>query len=107
MNNTAVTLIEAWECIGCGRIEAPQPCLGVCQDRAVALVPADAYRAVAAERDNLAADNAAMRGLLLRLAGTTPRGNQWEASYRAIQARAQALLAGKKRPGPNLDRPVR
>lgn len=96
MNNTAVTPIQAWECIGCGRVEAPQPCLGVCQDRAVALVPAEAYRAVVAERDRLAADNAAMRELLLRLARTTPRNNQWEAGYRALQARAQALLAGKE-----------
>lgn len=99
MNTTAVTPIKAWECIGCGRIEAPQPCLGVCQDRAVALVPVETYRAVATERDSLAADNAAMRELLLRLARTTPRDDQWEAGYRALQARAQALLAGKERPG--------
>lgn len=99
MNNTAITPIKAWECIGCGRIEAPQPCLGVCQDRPVALLPAETYRAVVAERDHLAAENAAMRDLLLRLARTTPRDNKWEAGYRALQTRAQALLDGNKQLG--------
>lgn len=76
---------KAWECIGCGRIEAPQPCLGICQDRAVELVRADDYQA-------LAADNAQMRELILRLARTCPRDGQWEAGYRALQARANELL---------------
>jgi len=30
--------VKAWQCIGCGRIEAPQPCIGVCQDRKVQFV---------------------------------------------------------------------
>ena len=29
---------KAWQCIGCGRIEAPQPCLGICEDRKVEFV---------------------------------------------------------------------
>ena len=29
---------EAWRCIGCGRIEAQRPCIGVCEDRKVRLV---------------------------------------------------------------------
>jgi hypothetical protein len=27
--------VKAWQCIGCGKIEAPQACIGVCQDRKV------------------------------------------------------------------------
>jgi len=76
---------KAWECIGCGRIEAPQPCLGICQDRAVELVHADAYR-------QLQADNAQMRELIVRLARTSPREGQWKAGYRAVQQRAAELL---------------
>ena len=30
--------VKAWECIGCGKIEAPQTCIGICQDRKVELV---------------------------------------------------------------------
>jgi hypothetical protein len=25
--------IKAWQCIGCGRIEGAQPCIGICEDR--------------------------------------------------------------------------
>lgn len=76
---------KAWECTGCGRIEAPQPCLGICQDRAVELVHADAYK-------KLQADNSQMRDLVLRLARTSPRDGQWERGYRDLQARAVELL---------------
>jgi len=82
--------IKAWECIGCGRIEAPQPCLGICQDQAVEIVRAEAY-------PQLEADNAEMRELILRLARTSPREGQWEAGYRAVQERAAELLARLER----------
>ncbi|MCC6535698.1 MAG: hypothetical protein IT531_24365 [Burkholderiales bacterium] len=35
--------VDAWQCIGCGRIEAPQNCIGVCQDRKVQFVYAGDY----------------------------------------------------------------
>ena len=35
--------IVGWQCIGCGRVDAPQPCIGVCQDRKVELVAAGDY----------------------------------------------------------------
>ena len=41
--------IKAWECIGCGRLEAQQTCLGVCEDRPVQLVYASAYEDMAAK----------------------------------------------------------
>lgn len=85
MPNQIGAPFKAWECTGCGRIEAPQPCLGICQDLAVELVHAEAYR-------QLQADNARMRELILRLARTSPREGQWEAGYRAVQARAAELL---------------
>lgn len=85
MPNPIEAPFKAWECTGCGRIEAPQPCLGICQDHAVELVHAEAWR-------QLQADNANMRELILRLARTSPREGQWEAGYRALQARAAGLL---------------
>jgi uracil-DNA glycosylase len=27
--------VKAWQCVGCGKIEAPQTCIGICQDRKV------------------------------------------------------------------------
>lgn len=79
------TFIQAWECIGCGRIEAPQPCLGICQDRPMELVPRAVY-------EQLAEEYGRMRELVLQLALTSPRSDQWEASYRAAQKRARALV---------------
>lgn len=91
-NTGALQTIKAWECVGCGRVEAPRPCVGVCQDRAVELVPEQAYRALREERDRLREDNAALRELALRLACTHPRDEQWESGYRALQQRARRLL---------------
>lgn len=80
--------IKAWQCIGCGKIEAPRPCIGVCQDRPVELVDARTCDAAFARVT-------ALEGLLRQLALTTPRDGEWERSYRALQQRARQLLAVK------------
>lgn len=80
--------IKAWQCIGCGKLEAPQPCIGVCQDRLVELVDAATYEA-AQERIRT------LETLLGHLALATPRQGEWERSYRALQLQARALLAKK------------
>lgn len=85
--------VKAWQCIGCGKIEAPQTCVGVCQDRRVEFVYADEHREALeqVEAANRRAD--ALARLLRQLAWTTPRPGEWESSYRALQARARRLLA--------------
>jgi hypothetical protein len=85
MDNRAVESYTVWRCIGCGRIEGPAPCIGICEDRPVELVDAVEYQ-------KLAADYRALRELVLRLAGTKPREGRWEEGYRALQARANELL---------------
>ena len=42
--------VTAWQCIGCGRIEGSQPCIGVCQDRKVDFVYASDYDEALARR---------------------------------------------------------
>ena len=81
--------VDAWQCIGCGRLEASRPCVGVCQDRRVRLVAAEDYDA-AAERLRVAEDAVA---LVRMLAGAHPRGDRWRESFEALQRRAQAILA--------------
>ena len=78
--------LQAWQCIGCGKIDAPQPCIGICQDRKVELVYADEY-------DQLLARTQEAQALLRMLAQTTPRAGEWERSYRLLQERARRLLA--------------
>jgi hypothetical protein len=70
--------IKAWQCIGCGRIEGHQPCIGICEDRPQHFVYADDY-------DRL-------ESLVRQLATVTPRDGDWERTYRALQQRARELL---------------
>jgi hypothetical protein len=76
----ATERIKAWQCIGCGRIEASAPCLGICEDRPRQFVYADDY-------DRLEA-------LVRQLASVTPRPGEWERTYGALQQRARELLKG-------------
>lgn len=89
--------IEAWQCIGCGRIEAPQTCIGVCRDRKVVLVGLDLHAAVRAERDALGLRLEEVRRALVRFAAARPHAGQWQRSWEALQQELRELLA---RPGP-------
>lgn len=70
--------LKAWQCIGCGRIEGHQPCIGICQDRPTQFVYAEEY-----ER---------LEAFVRQVATITPRGGEWERTYRALQQRARSLL---------------
>jgi hypothetical protein len=85
-------VVEVWRCIGCGRVEAPQPCIGVCEDRKVRLVDAVDYEAALALLRQTEDRAAALEGLLRRFAQTRPRAGAWEQSYKALQDDAQRML---------------
>ena len=85
--------LKAWQCVGCGRLEAPQTCIGVCRDRKVDLVYASELEASERRFADARAASDEMHAFLRTFAGTTPRNAQWEASYRSMQERARALLA--------------
>jgi hypothetical protein len=77
--------VEVWQCIGCGKIEAPQPCIGVCRDRRTEFVYGEDYDALAAHAEALAA-------IVRQIATVTPREGEWERSYKALQTRAREAL---------------
>ncbi len=85
--------IKAWQCIGCGRIDGPQNCIGVCQDRKVEFVYASEHDEALAELELARGQVAALLALVRRLASTKPRAHEWEHSYRALQEQARSLLA--------------
>ena len=85
--------MQAWQCIGCGRLEAPQNCIGICQDRRVELVYAVELDASEAERAKTARERDALFALVRRLAFSRPREGEWERSYRALQAQAREVLS--------------
>jgi hypothetical protein len=88
----AVDRVEVFQCIGCGKIEAPQPCIGVCRDRRTQLVYAEDYDALLAESD-------ALRAVLRQIAMITPREGECLRSWEALQARARRVLGLEPRSG--------
>lgn len=91
MTRNAVDRLNVWQCVGCGKIEAPQPCIGVCRDRKAELVYAEDY-------DVLAREAEALREVVRRIASITPRAGEWESSYRALQKRARECLGKLPKP---------
>ena len=84
--------IKVWQCIGCGRVEAPANCIGVCQDRKAELVSAWDYAEVVVAFDEANERIAALESVLGRLAHVTPREGTWKESYLALQMCARKLL---------------
>ncbi len=82
----------AWQCIGCGRIEGPQPCIGVCQDRKVSFVYASDHAAVLSCLLDAEERVAALESLVRRMALSTPRDGEWERGYRSLQEEARRVL---------------
>ena len=77
--------MKAWQCVGCDRIEAPQPCIGVCQDRKVQFVYAGEYEE-ALEHTRLVGQKAdILMASPRQLALTNPHDGEWEKCYRAMQ----------------------
>jgi hypothetical protein len=81
--------VEAWQCIGCGRIEKPETCVGVCDFRKIELVYGFEHEeAIAAGRARVAR----LESIVRSLARITPREGEWERSYRALQGEAREAL---------------
>jgi len=85
--------ILAWQCVGCGKIEAPQPCIGVCRDRKILMVSKDEHDAVAAQLEHARSLVRLAIDMLGRVAHSTPKQGQWERSYRALQEQARTSIA--------------
>ncbi len=85
--------VSAWQCIGCGKIDAPQPCIGICQDHKIRLVYAQEHELTLAALATARQRVNALEAFARRVAGTNPRKDRWEHSYRVMQEHARALLA--------------
>lgn len=85
--------VTAWQCIGCGKIEAPQTCVGICQDHKVQFVHSFEHEEVLAQAREAKHRAEALEAVVRQIACTTPRRGEWEHSYRAMQARARSALA--------------
>ena len=77
--------IQGWRCIGCGKVDAPRACIGVCTDKRVELVLAEDYAALALRVEQL-------EDALALIARTTPKPERLADSWAALQTRAKRLL---------------
>ena len=89
-----VPVFDVWRCIGCGRIEAPQPCIGVCEDRKARMIEFRDYEALLSRFDDAAEAVSKLETVLRRIALTRPRAGEWERSYLALQEDARRALGG-------------
>jgi hypothetical protein len=74
---------KVWECVGCGRIDDPRPCVGICRDQPVEYVLA---------RDHEAALEGLLR-LARTIATTTPRPGEHARHWEALQREARRVLS--------------
>lgn len=86
-------IIDAFQCMGCGRIDAPQDCIGICQDRAMKIVAAGDYFAALERAEAAEGEAAALRALVRQVAHVRPADDRWRETFEAFQRRARALLA--------------
>ena len=82
-----IETIDAWQCIGCGRVIAERPCIGICTDKRVELVQAADYAELAWRAEQ-------MEEVLTLIATITPKPDRLDASWAALQQRARAVLDG-------------
>ena len=81
-----IQVFEGWQCIGCGKIDVDGPCVGICQDRKVALV-------LAGDFNRLEARNKLLESIVRRLILVRPHAGAWERSYKAMQAEALEMIS--------------
>jgi hypothetical protein len=85
--------LTAWQCIGCGRIEGVQPCVGICQDRKVEFVYAYEHEIALNQLQRASTRVRELEALVRQLAWTTPHSGAWEESFLAFRQRAHQMLA--------------
>jgi hypothetical protein len=85
-------VVSGWWCASCGRLDAPQQCLGICVHRPDELVRDDVHAGVAAEAAAARLHAAELGALARRAAWSTPRAGHWEDSGRALVEEARRLV---------------
>ncbi|HEU4973567.1 MAG TPA: hypothetical protein VFT50_00650 [Baekduia sp.] len=88
-----VEVVPAWGCPSCGRVDAPQPCLGVCIRRPVLMVDAARVAAAREESERLAERDGVLTAVVRMLATVRPRPGQEARTREALRERAREALA--------------
>lgn len=87
-----VEVIEGWGCPRCGRVDAPQPCLGICIRRPGLVADIAEYREYAAEAQRLTEIDEPLAAFAHVVAGVRPRPGREQQTVESLRSRARRLL---------------
>lgn len=99
MSPGPLDVITVNQCIGCGAIETPQPCMGGCHEHRLDLVPAEEHEAARTAAEALATLVHERRTLLADLERSSLADVEWA----ALRTRARAALHTPPLPEPALE----
>lgn len=85
--------VDAWQCIGCGRIEMPQTCIGVCRDRKVQLIGRETHEQALRQVARLEHLLSATRSRLVRFAQCSPHAGESDSTFAALKQQLRELIA--------------
>ena len=84
--------IQRWQCTGCGKIDDPQSCVGICQDHKVFPVYASEYEELRKELEVAQADLALLSAQMRQIVKTTPKHPRRERNYHALRELVRRTL---------------
>ena len=87
-----IDTIKAWQCIGCGTIEARETCIGVCEYRKAEFVHAGQHARALVDLERARHDLGLLQAFVRQLARTTPHDDAFKTSYLALQRKARTLV---------------
>ena len=85
-------VIEGWGCPRCGRIDAPQPCLGICVRRPGLVADVAEYREYAAQAQRTAETERPLAAFAHVVAGVHPRPGREQQTVESLRSRAREPL---------------
>jgi|SRR5690349_21968074 hypothetical protein len=86
-------VIEGWGCPRCGRVDAPQPCLGICVRRPGLVADVAEYREYAGQAERAAEVDRPLSAFAHLVAGVRPRPGREQQTVEGLRSRARELLA--------------
>jgi hypothetical protein len=88
----APKIVEAWGCPNCGRIDAPQPCLGVCVRHPVLMADARECHELLARVEEAMKTDRALSTIVRLAAHVRPQPGREDRTWTALRSRADDLL---------------
>ena len=98
----SVEVIDGWRCIGCGRVEASRPCVGICQDRRARLVELDNFVAALERAESSEARVSALESFARLVAATSRQARRCGSNASRVADPRGAMLASVTEPNGGL-----